>query len=151
MGRLIIILAIIAIGVMIFPYISRMIRGWAMRKIMRMAEERLRRNMGMPPGSSPFGDTSRDREEDPDDSRRRKHAHPDEPLIPKEYAEDVEFTEIREYSASTEIQDTDNKVTFRQEEQVTDAEYVVIRPGADNRLPSEKKSIFRFFKKSKNR
>lgn len=54
------------------------------------------------------------------DSRRGK-----EPLIPKEYAEDVEFTEIHSYSSEMEIRTPESKIKI--EEQVSDAEVIEIK------------------------
>ena len=52
-----------------------------------------------------------------------------EPLIPKEYAVDVEFVEIKDYSSATVIgEDNSGRQQVYNESQVSDAEYVMIKP-----------------------
>lgn len=47
------------------------------------------------------------------------------PVIPKEYAEDVEFTEIHSYSEEHTIAGKES-VSYRRESQVSDAEIITI-------------------------
>lgn len=49
------------------------------------------------------------------------------PLIPKEYAVDVEYTEIRSYSSEQVIASDGSNVSYRVESQVSDAEIIEIR------------------------
>lgn len=59
-------------------------------------------------------------------SRRRRYAS-DEPIIPKEYAEDVEFTEVKEFSETTIAGETTGHRQTYHESQVSDVEYVEIK------------------------
>lgn len=49
------------------------------------------------------------------------------PLIPKEYAVDVEYTEIRSYSSDEAIASDGKSVRYKVESQVSDAEIIEIR------------------------
>lgn len=49
------------------------------------------------------------------------------PVIPKEYAEDVEYTEIRSYSEDTVIADDGGELHYASESQVSDAEILEIK------------------------
>lgn len=49
------------------------------------------------------------------------------PVIPKEYAEDVEFTEIRSYSEESVIAGDGGEVRYASESQVSDAEILEIK------------------------
>lgn len=127
-------------------WISRIIQQWLARKF----QERMRQAMGFPPGDK----TRRDRRSGRQQAERRRQAAPEaqshEPLIPKEYAVDVEYTEIHEYSERTEIRPEADGVHIKTESQVTDAEYLVIKPGEYPEFPSERKGgKFKFWKRSK--
>ena len=119
-GLLIIIL--LALGL---PYLFRLLRPLLLRWLQRRAERYMRQAMGMPPG----GDDRRQRSSRQSDAgsytRRRRHSSRRGPVIPKEYAEDVEFTEIRSYSEEREIGGS-GKVSFVTESQVSDAEIIEI-------------------------
>lgn len=56
-------------------------------------------------------------------SRRRNQG----PIIPKEYAEDVEFTEIREFQDTTIIEESAAGTRVYHESQVSDVEFVEIK------------------------
>ena len=136
MTAIVIILAIIAIWLIFAPYI----RPWLQRRAEQKLADYLRRQMGMP--------TEKEQRQAEKNARNRRNAaygtwtnpaghqntrsrHPaDEPLIPKEYAVDVEYTEIREF-AQTVIKDdsseSDAKTGFAAECQVSDVEYTEIR------------------------
>lgn len=104
MTAIVIILAIIAIWLIFAPYI----RPWLQRRAEQKLADYLRRQMGMP--------TEKEQRQAEKNARNRRNAaygtwtnpaghqntrsrHPaDEPLIPKEYAVDVEYTEIREFA-----------------------------------------------------
>lgn len=122
-------LIILLILVLVLPYLWRLLRPYIARWAQRRAENMLRRAMGMSPHSKQndrkhaFRTSADNRRE----SSRRHHA-PDGPLIPKEYAVDVDFTEIHSYSEETVISDAgDGRVKFRTESQVSDAEIIEIR------------------------
>lgn len=59
-------------------------------------------------------------------SRRRGQRVKEEPVIPKEYAEDVEFTEVRSYSEEEKI-GGESSIRYAHESQVSDAEIIEIK------------------------
>ncbi len=123
---------IIIIGLILaLPTISRRVSGFVRQWIARAVERRIRRMMGIPPEPEKNRRSSARsaRQNHTEETRGRQAGHGQhEPLIPKEYAVDVEYTEIREYSSRTEIHPDPDGVRVVTESQVTDAEYVVIRP-----------------------
>lgn len=115
----------------LLPLLARLLRPLLMRYMARKAEDYMRRAAGMPPrGKKRCGDPGRRQEaySRGGDTRgsRRYYGRRQGPIIPPEYAEDVEFVEIKEYSRS-ESRD-DGKVTWREESQVSDAEWEEIKP-----------------------
>lgn len=142
MGFFIAILIILLLP-LIIPYIGRMVKNYAMGKM----EDRMRRMMGMPTRAEErkarkaqgFERRNPSAEEEkgsgrrnPFRSRGRNHnvGNPAEDIrMMKRYAEDVEFVEIKEYSADIRFEqdpETGN-VKIKAEEQMTDAEFVVIK------------------------
>lgn len=126
---------IFILGLLLWPTVSRWIRAWVMRKVQAKTEDYLRSAMGMPPRDTGRNNRRKRRAEDPAASRARPGATRRrgvrEPLIPKEYAVDVEYTEIKSYSSDTVIapdRDQTDKIRIRQESQVSDAEWVEIKP-----------------------
>lgn len=134
MGGFITVLVLIALFYILWlcmPWIRRK----AQQKMAEKVEDYLRSATGMPPrekkkksrnpfrrqeeddGASPYGNPR------PHYGRRRA----DEPIIPKEYAEDVEYTEFKSYSSETEIRDDGDNVAYRSQEQVEDAEWIEIK------------------------
>lgn len=128
MGIFLVIVIIIAL---FWPAISR----WLRSLMARRAEDFIRRATGMPPRpgsreerrqqrarSASSGSDSRT-----DYGRRQQRRRPAnrEPLIPKEYAEDVEFTETISYSETVIVGETreTHEKPRRQESQVSDAEW----------------------------
>ena len=142
MGFFIAILIILLLP-LIFPYIGRWIKSYAMGKM----EDNMRRMMGMPTRAEEKrarkeqARTERDsrRDEERGGARRygfrgrgRNHnvGNPAEDIrMMRLYAEDVEFVEIREYSADIQFeQDAETgRVKITVEEQMSDAEFVVIK------------------------
>lgn len=59
--------------------------------------------------------------------RSRRSGYSSGPLIPKEYAVDVEYTEIRSFSSEETIASDGNTVRYKIESQVSDAEIIEIR------------------------
>lgn len=128
---------ILILLVVVLPYVYRWLRPYIYRWMQRRAENYMRRAMGMPPrgkSDSNKKDRSQRREEARGRSRgegpeygRRAYASPDEPLIPKEYAEDVAFTEIHSYSEDTVIGEEEGHVRVKVESQVSDAEIIEIK------------------------
>lgn len=93
------------------------------RLIVWLTVRRVRKQMGMPPG----GDASarrRGKQQRQTRTARTSTGH----IIPPEYAEDVEFVEIKEFSATT-IADSDGKHTRTDyhESQVSDAEWEEVK------------------------
>lgn len=119
---LIVLILIFALAPLLMP----LIRRWLMRR----AENYLRAQMGMPPRNSqgrkrqqsgPRGTRFRESHHSP----RRGPSYPG-PVIPHEYAEDVEYTEIRTFS-QTDIAGSESKAGSPfagfHEEQVEDVEF----------------------------
>ena len=97
-----------------WPYISR----WLKRKALQKAEDYLRSRLGVPPNAS--------RSHNPKNPFGTQTSKQHEPLIPKEYAEDVEFVETKEFSRHEE---TGHKRATEKynETQVSDAEWTEIK------------------------
>lgn len=112
---------------LVWPVISR----WLRKKAMERAEDYLRTSMGMPPRdkkankkNNQDGFYNNRKRSNPYEQPKRNSER--EAIIPKEYAEDVEFTETIEYS-SRETTKTGEKITVYQESQISDAEYTEIK------------------------
>lgn len=138
--RFFIIILIILLLPLVWPYIRRAISSYMMGKM----EDRMRRMMGMPTRAEEKkarkeqekAEKKREERGEPSGFRFRGHTrnhnvgNPAEDLrMMRLYAEDVEFVEIREYSAEIHFeQDKESgKIKIKYEEQVSDAEFVVIR------------------------
>lgn len=127
-------LIIIIILIFAWPYIWRWLQPYFYRWMQHRAEDYVRKSMGMPPrdrggskartrtsGSSGFKSSSQS-------YRGSRHSYDEGSIIPKEYAEDVEFTEIRSYSSdSSSIASDGDTVRYREESQVSDAEIIEIK------------------------
>lgn len=145
---LLIIIILVALW-LLWPVIWRLIQPAVQRYVARKTEDYIRRATGMPPrpkqesrqkkqkkeSSAPKGDNNDTRGEwfyDTGERRRRQQQRRRsgrEPLIPKEYAVDVEFVEIKDYSSATVIgEDNSSRQQVYNESQVSDAEYVMIKP-----------------------
>lgn len=87
--------------------------------------------MGMPPHDKQHKRNtktgSQQRHSQGNSSYSRNGRHYSGSIIPKEYAEDVDYNEIHSYSEETTISDTTEKVKFQQESQVSDAEILEIK------------------------
>lgn len=125
--------ALIIIIILIFgwPYIWRWLRPYFYRWMQRRTEDYVRRAMGMPPRDKSGNRQGRTGNvygghERADARRRGSHSREADPVIPKEYAEDVEFTEVRSFSEEEKI-GGDTTVRFTQESQVSDAEIIEIK------------------------
>ncbi|MDE5875929.1 MAG: hypothetical protein K2H47_00255 [Muribaculaceae bacterium] len=142
---LLIILILVALW-LLRPIIWRLVQPMVQRYVARKTEDFIRRAAGMPPrpkqerrqkkeASDSTAETHDTRGEwfyDTGERRRRQQQRRRsgrEPLIPKEYAVDVEFVEIRDYSSATVIgEDNSGRQQIYHESQVSDAEYVMIKP-----------------------
>ncbi|MDE6552575.1 MAG: hypothetical protein K2K98_06415 [Muribaculaceae bacterium] len=126
------ILILIFIGV---PLLWRWLKPYFFRWAQHRTEDYLRRQMGMPPR-----DRKKERESrresyassggyssDSYGGRRSRRGYSSGPLIPKEYAVDVEYTEIRSYSSEETIASDGSTVRFTVESQVSDAEIIEIK------------------------
>ena len=125
-----ILVAIVIFFWLIWPVIAR----WLKRKAMERTEDYIRASMGMPPRDKNRG-KGKDQRDQRDSFYRQQqrnhsqnHRSPDEPIIPKEYAEDVEFVETKEYSSETRIH-ADGKTTIEtyHESQISDVEWTEVK------------------------
>lgn len=126
------ILILIFIG---FPIIWRWLKPYFFRWMQHRTEDYVRNAMGMPPRDKSKKQSSRRQSYSSSGAyssggygqRTRGRGHSSGPLIPKEYAVDVEFTEIRSYSSEEIIASDGNNVSYKVESQVSDAEIIEIR------------------------
>lgn len=125
LGLIIIILLIFGI-----PYIWRWLRPYFLRWMQRRAENYFRKAMGVPPRDKSRSDRENYRQSTNSSSGYRRYSRQRQanngPVIPKEYAEDVEFTEVRSYSKEHTIADGET-VAYKRESQVSDAEIIEIK------------------------
>lgn len=121
----------------IWPLAVRLLRPVVQRWAAHKAEDYIRRAAGMPPrekgkhkkpsaATDDTGDYARDFER----RRQRRQQNTGEPLIPKEYAVDVEYVEYKDRSETIEVapDPKTGKPRFKAESQVSDAEYVMVKP-----------------------
>lgn len=129
-----IILLIVVFFWLFWPMISR----WLKRKAMERAEDYMRSTMGMPPRdkTKKRGETYNRQTEQNHYYHQRRRKNPfqntgreEEPLIPKEYAEDVEFVETKDYSSTTTASSSENgkRKEIYHESQISDVEWVEIK------------------------
>lgn len=126
-GFLILILLVVGL-----PYLFRLLRPYILRWMQRRMDRYVRNAMGVPPDEKRH-DRRRRRQETPPPHPRQSRSGESEPLIPKEYAEDVTFTEIHSYSEDAVIADRGDHQRVKVESQVSDAEIIEIKS------PSQKK------------
>lgn len=136
------ILIIIIILILIWMIFGARIRAWIGRQmsnfIANRTEDYIRRATGMPPREKKRK-SHKTRESQGNDSRqqtsrRRSNYSGHSPIIPPEYAEDVEFTEIREFSQTDiEARFNDGSKVEYHESQVSDVEWVEIRSNEEER------------------
>lgn len=136
---LIIFLIILLLWPTIVKWIGPMVSGWVNRFMANRAEDFIRNATGMPPrpGSRKARRQARQQSKSQNSSegrhssgrtRRHRRNYDDGPIIPKEYAEDVEFTETVDYSETT-IADENGTTSYSSysESQVSDAEWEEIK------------------------
>lgn len=112
-------LVIIVVLIILFPYIMR----FAQRLMLRRMEKMFRRAAGLDEEPKK---SKRKRKE----SRREESARGSGPIIPKEYAEDVEFVETKVFTEEIEIKEevnSDGSRRVKAERQVTDVEWEEIK------------------------
>lgn len=130
MSGLGIFLLIIVAVIWLWPYISR----WLRRKANERIEDYIRKATGMPPREKKKRNHKSSGSDSDNSFYNQRHQRyspgAEEPLIPKEYAEDVEFVETKDYSESFRQSVRDAKTSYH-ESQVSDAEYVEIKDRKD--------------------
>lgn len=129
-------LIILALFFFLLPLLRRWLAPWIQRYMARKAEDMIRRQMGMPPREKKSRRQQKAQASSGQNrsSARKPKGEPDDgPIIPPEYAEDVEFVEIKEFDnvevAAETVSDDGKKRTRREytETQVSDAEWVDIK------------------------
>lgn len=121
--------AILILVVIFFWFLWPVVSRWLKRKAMEKAEDYMRASMGMPPrdkSKKGAGNTS-SQSTSSQSYRRNPYGHNQEPLIPKEYAEDVEFTETKDYSATETRSHSGEKIETYHESQISDAEWTEVK------------------------
>lgn len=120
---------------MLWPYIMRLAAPYFQRWMMGKVEDRFRKMAGMPTRKEEKRAARKNRrkregtERDTDRAAWRQSGQR-EPIIPKDYAEDVEFVEVKTFSQTeivTETEPEDGGGQIRYELQVEDVEFVEIR------------------------
>lgn len=114
--------------ILIWLLFGNRIKEWLRNLMYRKMEDAIRAQMGMPSRKeekrrqrAAAGAARNDSAGRPGSRRRRR---PGESIIPEEYAEDVEFTEYKDFSATERKYGSSD---YRVEEQVEDVEYTEIR------------------------
>ena len=120
MTFLTIILVTIALWLIFSPYI----KPWLRRRAERKLQDYLRAQMGMPTEKE---QRRARREAEKQEKRTSGKLHAPAEIIPREYAVDVEYTEIRQFSQTTIASDSDSGRSFVTECQVSDVEYTEIK------------------------
>ena len=125
-------LIFLIILVLLWPYIVRLLRRYMAGK----AEDMMRRMAGMPSRKEERRRARRGTDASSGSrgngfhtgSRRHRAPSQDVAAIMKDVAEDVEFTEIREFESESILEESDARRSRRiyREEQVSDAEYTEI-------------------------
>lgn len=111
---------------LIWPTVSR----WIKRKAMERAEDYMRSSFGLPPREKKRKKSKQRVDESENDdygqhrTYRRRSGHG--PIIPKEYAEDVEFTETIDYSEEEHRHSAGGEERYH-ESQISDAEFIEIK------------------------
>lgn len=127
------ILILIFIGI---PLLWRWLKPYFFRWMQRRTEDYVRSAMGMPPREKKKksrSERSEGRQQSYSSSGpygkryNQRGYHSSGPLIPKEYAVDVEYTEIRSFSSDTTIASDGKNVEYKVESQVSEAEIIEIR------------------------
>ena len=131
-GLGILILVVLAIW-LLWPLISR----WLQRKASEKTEDFLRNAMGMPPrpGSRKARKMEKEQRKAAGQYQRsrggerygNRYYGRRESIIPKEYAEDVEFVEITDHSSTNSRLDERGEQKIYHESQVSEAEWVEIK------------------------
>ncbi|MDE5887349.1 MAG: hypothetical protein K2H46_07175 [Muribaculaceae bacterium] len=137
------VIIILIILLLIWLIFGARITAWINRRFQRFVANRtedfIRKATGMPPREKHKKQRKKEVYEDRkfrerNSSRRREYYDPDGPIIPKEYAEDVEFIEIKEFSQTNiDARFEDGSAVHYHESQVSDVEWVDIKPGEESK------------------
>lgn len=133
---------ILIIVILCWPLITK----WFRQFLARRTEDYLRKATGMPPRPGSREEKKQRKaarqanSEERDESeafygrrrrsQRRSRRNPNEPIIPPEYAEDVEFVETIDYSDTKIGENVDTNPKEYHESQVTDVEWVEVKKKA---------------------
>lgn len=126
MAKFIIFIVCVVAFALLLPKLQEWFKGFMMRR----AEDTMRRMFGMP--SRKEEERARRQQQKQHKQKTHNRASADESEAVKDmqtYAEDVEFTEYTEYSQTEIIEDNGkgNRRYFREESQVSDAEFTEIK------------------------
>lgn len=130
MGYVIAILIICFSLPLLWPYIKQWLVRRAQKIMMNRMEDMMRSAAGMPPRDKRQQRRRREHTGDTEWSeapRRARTFRRGEPKIPKEYAVDVEYTEYKDFGTSTTILDDGNEISWHQENQVSDVEWIEVK------------------------
>lgn len=125
-------LGILILIVLFLSLVWPKISAWLKRKAIERAENYMRRAMGMPPrekegkrqysGTNTYGNNRRHT------GRGQSYEGDSEgPIIPKEYAEDVEFIETKDYSSRSHDKTESASSESFHESQISDVEWTEIK------------------------
>ena len=125
-------LIIIFVLFLIWPWIKQPVSNWFSRFMANRTEDMMRRMMGMP---SRKEERKRQKQAAKNNKGRRgayrRQQHTDNrkrtASLMREVAVDVEYTEVKEFSSTTILQEDRQGSKVIIEEQITDAEYIEIR------------------------
>lgn len=123
-------LAIFFLVVAVIWFVTPFIFRWAKRKATERLEDYLRAQFGLPPRQKEKKGRKNKKKatnSSSSDTSGRRAPKREGPIIPKEYAEDVEFIEIRDYSESEIRIHTRKNTKIYHESQVSDADWVEIK------------------------
>ena len=123
-------IAILLLIVLLICWVGPRIKRWLQRKAMEKAEDYMRQTFGMPPRENSRKSKKRDKKQQETNNRgrtQRPYSSHAGPIIPKEYAEDVEFVEIIDYSSSEIRMEKKGETKIYHESQISDVEWTEIK------------------------
>ena len=124
MITLLVILLIVIVIWIAGPYIKALFERWLMRRL----QKSFFKAAGIPDPEKERKKQNKNKKKDTHGSSRHRHQRTqDEPIIPRDYAEDVEFTEYKEYTTETTIDESVSHLHIHEEEQVSDVQFTEIK------------------------
>lgn len=124
MITLLVILLIVIVIWIAGPYIRALFQRWLMRRL----QKSFFKAAGIPDPEKERKNQKKKKKNDTHGSSHRRHQRTsDEPIIPRDYAEDVEFTEYKEYTTETSIDESESRIRIHEEEQVSDVQFTEIK------------------------